>query len=91
MMGLFSVENGNKALHQKITESAKYSGMLQIYPLVRAHLLSLLRADGIRLKLPYELELPEDEMGTEDSVTLHHGVANVASQGKQKRKSKRKM
>lgn len=57
MIGFYSAEGNIQMSEDEFAETISKRGALQIFPLARSHLLNLTRANGIRLKIPMELDL----------------------------------
>lgn len=56
MIGYYVIPDPSGVNEDIINQAAQTRGKLQIYPLVRSHLLLLSRASGIRFNIPPELE-----------------------------------
>ena len=54
IIGFYTIEGAPKLDVETITRAALIRGALQIYPMVRRHLMSLVCADGPRFKMPVE-------------------------------------
>ncbi len=76
MFGYYNAENASKLGEDLITRAARARGALQIYPLVRNHLMYLSRVSGIRFSIPLEPDF--------------HGAIESAPKSKKKVKNTRR-